>query len=86
MRLELAWQPGLTYGNCLSLIINNQPPEKERKQTNNTCKTLPRFSRETEGKHMHTQTETAHTHKGKRTHSDTYWFNRTTSSDWPVEA
>jgi len=31
MRIALAWQPGLTYGNCLTLIINN-PKKKEKKE------------------------------------------------------
>ena len=64
MRIALAWQPGLTYGNGLTLIINNPPPKKKKKKegkkklTNNTCKTLPRPGSETEGKHIRIQTET----------------------------
>lgn len=28
MRIALAWQPGLTYGNCLTVIINNPKRKK----------------------------------------------------------
>lgn len=87
MRTALAWQPGLTYGNRLTVIINNQ--KKKKNLTNNTCKTLPRLSTGNRGK-THTYTNRGclpcarahtdtYTHEDKCTHTDAYWLNRKTS-------
>lgn len=89
MRIALAWQPGLTYGNRLTVIINIQK-KKKKNQTNNTCKTLPRLS---SGDRVKTHTYTnrdclpcahaytdTYAHKDKCTHTDAYWLNRKTRS------
>lgn len=86
LRRALAWQPDLTYGNCLTVIINN--PKKKIKLIAH-ARHCQGSAQETEGKHIHTQTETVchvhmhtqtHTHKDRCTHADAYWLNRKTRS------
>lgn len=79
MMIALAWQPDLTYGNRLTVIINIPPPEKIKLIT--YARHCQDSAQETEGKHIHTQTETVchvHMHTQTHTHTDAYWLNRKT--------
>lgn len=69
MRIALAWQPGLTYGNRLTVIINI-PKKKKKIKLITHARHCQDSAQETEGKHIHTQTETVcHVHMHRQTHT-----------------
>lgn len=59
MRIALAWQPGLTYGNRLTLIINNRKKKNvggKKSKLITHARHCQDPARETEEKHIHTYT------------------------------